>query len=157
VNEKRAFPRVAWSGKVTVSDSVSKRTITGEGRMRNFSKSGFAMVAEESMVRGVRYKFTLNTDRGPLSLEGRIVHVRRDATYFYYGIKFESASLGTRMRLNRLLAARSPKMQQTFLLYSVVGAGILWGALKFLMGLGISGALVGFFTTAVLLYLLLPF
>jgi len=157
LTNRRQAKRVSGNAKVSVRHAVSKTKLAVDARLRNIGKHGFALISEDQLVRGINYHFQLDFLGRIIELTGKVIHVRNMGTYFRYGVRIQSLPLLSRIRLNRFLAANSVSIQVLFLVYSLIGAALAWGALNFFLGITGPGTTTVFFLTWILLFIFPPF
>ena len=157
MEDRRQEDRLSWGAKIKVEDVSTKRVVSADSRLRNIAKHGFGFVTEDHLTRGGIYNFTMMLGTSELAVTARVVHFHIEATYYVCGAKIESLSLLQRSRINHFLGSKSPALQRSFLIYSVVAGLVVAGGAKLVLGASLHVAIVLFFAAAVVAFLLLPF
>jgi len=128
-----------------------------EGRVRDISKSGFAMVFEQQLKRGINYEFVINRRVDPILIRGHVVHIQNEKAYFIIGVRIDSLSLAQRSRFNRFLSQHSPELKQHTVLYAFLGALAVATIFHFVFGTTAVTALLIFMVAAIFLKIFMPF
>lgn len=155
--ERRQGPRTPLKAKVVIRPPGVNRIISESAYLRNIGQKGFAFVLEEDLVRGGVYEFDIVTPSTHLDLKARVVHLKKQDTYYICGVKVEDLSFSQRSRFNRNIAPLVKGLQKKFLLYSLVGGILVLFVLKNLFGLSLWGSIGGGVVAGIVLYSLLPY
>jgi len=157
MNDKRNWSRVTWTTPVETTHPETKEKSAINARLRDISKTGFAMVSEERLTRGLEYDFVVNKKVDPLHLRGQVVHIQNEGTYFIVGVRLATLSLAQKSRFNRFMMNHSEKLKKMLLAYSFIGGIAIWSIFQFVLGTSFLVGFASFATVTILLYALKPF
>jgi len=155
--DKRRFNRVTCFANLKATDPSKQLTPISEGLLRNISKTGFALISDEALVRGGIYQFEIDLDETPLSMRGKVMHVKNEGTFFLIGVRIIRMPIIHKSRFNRFLASRFKRLRGLFLLYSVVGGLVVAGVFYFLLWNSIPASVLAFAVGFLALIIALPF
>jgi len=157
MHDKRNSPRLSWQGKVIVSDLKSGRLVSNDTRMRNIGRRGFSFLTEDSLVRGMHYRFRIVLMGVEVECIGRVVHLLNESTYYYGGVQLTEISWFNRARLNRFLSSHSKKIQNRQAVYSVLSGLMAAGLLHFVIGVSFVFSILAFLLTIATLLVFPPY
>lgn len=155
--ENRRMPRLPWKSKVLATQITGTGLIAHEAQLTNISKKGFAIVTEESFVPGKIYNFTVSLNGNNVRMDGKVVRQKRNGTYGTYGVRVENVAFTHRGIFNRFLAANSEAWHTRFVVYSLIGAAVVFAVLKWGVGATVLGSATGAFIGFLVFFALLPF
>jgi hypothetical protein len=157
--DKRGERRVRWKNRVTISDLNSNKIVSNDARIENLSRSGFRVYSDEPLRRGAHCRFKLQLDaiHAPVTVIGKVVHVRVENIFHSAGVKIDSIPFFARSRFNRFLVSQAPSLRTRFVVYSTLigGAAYLIGAQMF--NLPLAGSIAAGVLTTLLLSAWMPY